>query len=178
MVRLTKPKNFFPIGGNYRHQDQYRKMTVDLGYTPEHTFIPGNGEPLLITNHAVKYGEKIDLKNIYVDGLGIGDVGKVVLRDRRVMAADGIVVVIVPVEQSTSKISGNVEIVTRGFVYVKESAELIEQIKAQVNLSLKDQKGFVTDWGYLRRKLEDSLEKFLYEKTERNPLIMPVIVEV
>lgn len=178
LVRLTKAHYFYPIGGNYRHQDRYRKMTVDLGYDANKTFIPENGEPLIIQNHLVKTGEKIDLKNIYVDGLGIGDVGKVVLRDRRVMSADGIVVVIVPVRADNGKISGNVEIVTRGFVYVKESAELIDKIKDQVNIALKDQQGFVTDWAFLRHKIEDNLEKFLYQKTERNPLILPVIVEV
>ncbi len=178
LVRLAKPKHFYPIGGNYRHQIAYRKMTEDLGYRAEKTLIPEDGQSLLVTNHTVTYGDKIDLKNIYVDGLGIGDVGKVVLRDRQVMSADGILVVIVPVRHDNSQISGKVDIVSRGFVYMKESVELIDSIKRQVRKALSDQHGVVTDWGFLRKKIEDTLEKFIYEKTERNPLILTVIVEV
>lgn len=178
LVRLAKPKHFYPIGGNYRHQIAYRKMTKDLGYREDKTFIPEDGQSLLVKDHNVTLGEKIDLKNIYVDGLGIGDVGKVVLRDRQVMAEDGILVVIVPIRHDNSEISGPVEIVSRGFVYMKESTELIESIKRQVKKALSDQHGTVTDWGFLRKKVENTLEKFIFEKTERNPLILTVIVEV
>lgn len=178
MVRLTKPKYMFPIGGTYRHQDRYRKMAVDLGYAPEKVFIPEDGATLVLNNHQVTYGEKIEHKNIYVDGLGIGDVGKVVLRDRRAMASDGIVVAIVPIRHDTGKISGEIEIVSRGFVYMKENKELIDDIKRQVDKAVSFQKGQVTDWGMIRKRIEDNLEKFLYQKTERNPLILPVIVEV
>ncbi len=94
------------------------------------------------------------------------------------MSQDGILVVIVPIRHDTSKVSGDIEIVSRGFVYVKESKELIDEIKAKVKQALKDQQGIVTDWSFLRQKISLSLEKFIYFKTERSPLILPVIVEV
>lgn len=178
MVRLTNPKAFFPIGGNIRHQHGYRKMVEALGYPSKNVFLPEEGQMLVLTDHHVKYGPKVDLKNIYVDGLGIGDVGKVVLRDRQVMAEDGILIVIVPIRHDSGKISGDIEVVSRGFVYMKESQELISEIKDQVTKTLVKNDGVVTDWGFLRKKIEGSLEKFLFAKTERNPLILPVVVEV
>jgi len=176
LARLTKARQFFPIGGQLRHQHLYRRMIGDLGLDPQKVFIPDDGQTLIMQNGAVRYGEDLELKNIYVDGLGIGDVGKVVLRDRQVMAQDGILIVIVPVAHDSGKIEGEIEIVSRGFVYMKESQELIAEIKSKVQSALKDQKGLVTDWGFLRKKISDSLEKFIYYKTERNPLILPVVV--
>ena len=178
LVRLLNPKNIFPIGGEVRHQKYYRHMAVNLGMSPKSIFIPNDGQSLVLGKNQVQYGDTIELKNIYVDGLGIGDVGKVVLRDRQVMSQDGILVVIVPIRHDTSKVSGDIEIVSRGFVYVKESKELIDEIKTKVKQSLKDQQGIVTDWSFLRQKISTSLEKFIYFKTERRPLILPVVVEV
>ncbi len=178
LARLTKPRYFFPIGGQIRHQHLYRKMIGELGLSEETVFIPDDGQTLELINHQIKLGKTLDLKNIYVDGLGIGDVGKIVLRDRQAMAKDGILVAIVPIRHDNGKVSGDVEIVSRGFVYVKESKELIGEIKAKVNQALKDQKGVVTDWSFLRGKIETSLERFIYYKTERNPLILSVLVEV
>jgi len=178
LVRLLNPKNIFPVGGEVRHQKAYRRMAVNLGMSPKSIFIPGDGQSLILDKNQVRYGDTVELKNIYVDGLGIGDVGKVVLRDRQVMSKDGILVVIVPIRHDTSKVSGDIEIVSRGFVYVKESKELIDEIKNKVKQALKDQQGIVTDWSFLRQKISLSLEKFIYYKTERSPLILPVIVEV
>ncbi len=167
----------FPIGGNIRHQFQYRKMAVNLGYQDGNVLVPLDGEPLILENGKVTLGKKIELKNVYVDGLGIGDVGNVVLRDRRAMASDGIVVVIVPIAEQTGKVSGEIQIVSRGFVYMKQSGELIKKLKNKVSESLKRQEQ-VTDWGHVRNKIQDSLEGFIFRETERRPLIMPVIVEV
>lgn len=178
LARLTKAKNYFPIGGQLRHQHLYRRMISELNIDPAHVFIPSDGQTLILKNGQITYGDQLDLKNIYVDGLGIGDVGKVVLRDRQVMAKDGILVAIIPVGHESGKVEGDIEIVSRGFVYVKENQELIGEIKAKVKSALKDQKGLVTDWNFLRKKISDSLEKFIFYKTERNPLILPVIVEV
>lgn len=178
LVRLVKPKYMFPIGGNIRHQFAYRKMAANLGYQPQDIFIPLDGEPLIIEGGKVKLGKKIEMKNIYVDGLGIGDVGSVVLRDRKAMATDGILLVVVPVAKATGKVSGEVEIVSRGFVYMKESGELIAKIKDKVLETLKHKEGVVTDWSFLRNKIEDNLEAFIFRQTERKPLILPVIVEV
>ena len=121
---------------------------------------------------------KTEVKNILVDGLGIGDVGNVVLRDRLTMSADGIVMVVVPVEKSTGEVVGNIDLVSRGFVYIKESDELIGEAQEVVRSTLTDHKGPMTDFRFLRRHISDTLKKFLFQATHRRPLILPVIVEV
>lgn len=178
MVRLAKPKWMYPIGGNIRHQFRYRKMAVDLGYNPEDTIIPTDAEPVIVDKHSIKLGKPMDLKNIYIDGLGIGDVGTVVLRDRQAMASDGILIVIVPIAKFTGKVSGETEVISRGFVYMKQAAPLINQLKLKVDDCLKKNKGVVTDWNFIRTKIEETLEGFIFKQTERRPLILPVVVEV
>ncbi len=178
LARLIKPKHILPIGGTIRHMYLYRDMAGEMGYPPENVHLLENGEVLGISRQKVEVIGRVETKNVYVDGLGIGDVGNVVLRDRRVMAADGILIAIVPVNKDNSQIAGDVEIVTRGFVYVKESGELIEKTKRQIEASFKDKKGQVTDWSYIRRKIEDTLERFLFDETQRRPMIIAVVLEV
>jgi ribonuclease J len=178
LARLVKPKHIIPIGGNLRHMVLYQKYAEDLGYSENQVHVLEDGQSVILENHNLKKGDKIETKNVYVDGLGIGDVGSVVLRDRQVMASDGMLIAIIPIASESSKISGDVEIVSRGFVYVKESKDLIKQIQSQVTLCLKSQKGRVTDWAFIRDKIEQTLERFIYEKTERRPLILAVIIEV
>lgn len=179
LVRLLKPKNIVPIGGQIRHMYLYRELASEMGYAPEQVHILENGQVLGLANHQVSLAGKVETKNVYVDGLGIGDIGTVVLRDRKAMASDGILVAIVPIDPETSEVSGEVEIVSRGFVYMKEAGDLIKDTKRQIVGSLKEFKGKrATDWGFMRRKIEDSLERFLYEKTQRRPLIIAVVIEV
>lgn len=177
LARLTKPKYFFPIGGQIRHQYAYQKMIQNLGYSENKVLLPQEGQTIILKEHQAKLGKSLTLRNIYVDGLGIGDVGKIVLRDRQVMAEEGILITIIPIDHNTGKISGDIEIVTRGFIYVKESKQLIDQIKSQVKKALEKHQGQVTDWGFIRGKVQDRLENFIYHKTERNPLILPVVVK-
>jgi len=178
LVRLVKPKHIIPIGGNLRHMIGYRNMVRNMNYQKDQVHIPQDGQIVEINHGKVKFGERLDIKNVYVDGLGIGDVGKVVLRDRQVMASDGMLIAIVPVRENTGQVSGSIEIVSRGFVYLKESQDLIKNIKAQVHDCLKNHKGRVTDWTFVRSKIEQTLEKFIYKQTERTPLILAVIIEV
>lgn len=178
LVRLVKPKYIIPIGGNLRHMVSYQEHAKDLGYSPEDVFVLDDGQVVSLKNHNLIRDGRVETKNVYVDGLGIGDVGSIVLRDRKVMASDGMLIVIVPVASDTSRITGEIEIVSRGFVYVKESQALIDEIKTQVENCLKGQDGIVTDWAYIRSKVEQTLEKFIYQKTERNPLILTVVIEV
>jgi ribonuclease J len=110
--------------------------------------------------------------------LGIGDVGTVVLRDRQRMSEDGILIPIIPIEAQTSQVRGEIEVITRGFIYMKESEELIDQIKQETISSIKSFEGYVTDWQAMRHKIEKSLEKMIFKTTQRHPLIMPVIIEV
>ncbi|MBI2326299.1 ribonuclease J [Candidatus Collierbacteria bacterium] len=179
LARLVKPKNIIPMGGNIRHMYVYKELAMEMGYTPEQVIIPENGQVIGIENHKIKVVGRVETKNVYVDGLGIGDVGNVVLRDRKVLAADGILLTVVPIKSETAEVAGEVEIVSRGFVYQKEAGDLIKQTEKQVVNCLKDMKGRqVTDWGFVRRKIEDTLERFLYQETQRRPMIIAVVIEV
>ncbi len=178
LARLVKPKNIIPIGGDLRHMMLYKNLAKDLNHDPDKVFVLSEGQSVILEDHVVKEGPKFETKNIYVDGLGIGDVGTVVLRDRQVMSEDGILIAIVPVKRENSQVTGDVEVISRGFVYQKESKDLIRDAQKQVQLCFKDNKGPVTDWGFLRKKIEGQLEKFAFEHTQRRPLVIAILIEV
>lgn len=178
MLALTRPKYVWPIGGTLRHLKHYAKLAVGIGYKPEEIIIPDEGQIIKFENDRVNRDRRVGVKNVLVDGLGVGDIGNVVLRDRLTMSADGVVMVIVPMEKATGEIVGNVDIVSRGFVYMKESDELIGKAKEVVRRALADHRGTVSDWRFLRRHITDHLEKFLFQATRRRPMILPVIVEI
>jgi ribonuclease J len=178
LTRLVRPKYIVPMGGNVRHMMIYKDMAVrDMGYA-EDKIVMLFGQTLLIDKSGVKDGPKVEARNVYVDGLGIGDVGTVVLRDRQVMAEDGILLAIVPFDKSTSQVSGNIEIISRGFVYQQENKDLLDDAKREVLSTLKHLKGQATDWSFIRRKIESTLEKFAFYSTKRRPLIIAILLEV
>lgn len=178
LMALIKARTVVPIGGTFHHMIQYRQLARSMGYKDKNILLLENGQPLEVTRQETKVGEAIELKNVMVDGLGIGDVGTVVLRDRQRMAEDGVLIVIAPIEQQTSRISGEIEVISRGFVYMKESEELISQIREETEKAVQSFDGYVVDWQALRKKIEKSLEKFVFQATQRHPLILPVIIEV
>ena len=179
MLSAVGPTYILPIGGTYRHMMQYRRLAQDLGYNKEDIFIPEEGEVLEFRAGArPRIVETINLENIMIDGLGVGDVKNVVLRDRQTIATEGIVVIVVPVARSTGKVTSEPDIISRGFVYMKESGVLLDQAKRIVNQSLRLKKGRILDWQFVRRHVEENVLKFLRDKTGRTPLIVPVIVEV
>ncbi|KKR31081.1 MAG: putative hydrolase of the metallo-beta-lactamase superfamily, partial [Candidatus Gottesmanbacteria bacterium GW2011_GWC2_39_8] len=179
MLALTHPKFVFPIGGTIRQIKHYSTLAQDMGYKENQILIPGDGDILEFNqDHQYKNGGNIELKNIMVDGLGVGDVGNVVLRDRQTMASDGIVVVVVPIEQSTGVVTAEPDIISRGFVYMKKSGHLIDEAKKVVTNSLRLKKGRITDWQFVRKQIENNLEVFLYKETRRRPLILSVVIEV
>ncbi len=178
MLALTKPKYVWPIGGTIRHIKHYVRLAESMGYTRERILTPDEGQIVELGNGRVNLDGRAETRNVLIDGLGIGDVGNVVLRDRRTMSADGVVMVVIPVEKATGEIVGEIDIVSRGFVYMKESDELIGEAKEVVRAALADHKGPVSDFRFFRRHIGDHLEKFLFEQTHRRPLILPVIVEI
>jgi len=127
-------------------------------------------------NQNLHLGPIVPLKNIMVDGLGIGDVGKVVLRDRQVMAEEGMLVVIVPLEVQTGKLSGNIEIISRGVVYMKQSKQLLDKLKNQVQQAVAEVTPPVTDWNSTKEKIRTRLESFLSDELERFPIIIPILI--
>ncbi len=179
MLATIGPRYILPIGGTYRHMMQYRRLAQDLGYDKRDVFIPDEGEVLEFrAGVPPKIVETLDLENVMIDGLGVGDVGEIVLRDRQTIATEGIVVVIVPIEKSTGRVTAEPDIVSRGFVYMRQSEDLVNRAKQLVTQSLTLKKGRILDWQFVRKQVSGNLDEFLAKETGRHPLIVPVIVEV
>ncbi len=181
MLLLTSvnPRYVIPIGGTYRHMMQYRRLAYDVGFGKQQVIIPEDGDVMeFYADGRMRTIDRIELENIMVDGLGIGDVGNVVLRDRQTIASEGIVVIVVPMEKSTGRIIAEPDIVSRGFVYIKESGGLVERTRQLIISTLKLKKGRILDWQFVRKQIEEKVSAFLKKETGRNPLIVPVVVEV
>lgn len=179
LLSALGPRYVLPIGGNYRHMMQYRRLAEDLGYRKRDIIIPEEGQVIeFVQGERPKIVETVELEEVMVDGLGVGDVGTVVLRDRQQIATEGIVVIIVPVEASSGRVSSEPDIISRGFVYTKESGELIRKIKQTVNKSLKVKQGKITDWQFVKKRMTEEVATLIEKETKRYPLIVPVVVEV
>lgn len=179
LLSALTPAFVMPIGGTYKHLMQYRRLAQDVGYDKRDILIPEEGEILEFRSGARPHiAGRIDLENVMIDGLGIGDVGNIVLRDRQTIAKEGIVVVVVPIEKSTGKMTSQPDIISRGFIFIKESGGLVKQARHVVAQSIRLKKGRMLDWQYVRRQIEENLSRFLKKETGRTPLIVPVIVEV
>lgn len=178
MIALTQAKTVMPIGGTIRHMRHFADLAKKMGYKDNQIIVQNDAFVIEFRRDSVKRAEKLELKNIMVDGLGVGDIGNVVLRDRQTMASEGIVVVVVPVEQSTGHVTAEPDIISRGFVYMKESTKLIDRAKQVVVKSLRLKQGRIIDWGFVRKQIAVNLEEFLYKETHRRPLIITVVIEV
>lgn len=178
MVNLIKPQFMLPIGGEYRHMKLFSKMCQDMSYKPEQIIDAIDGDVITLENNTAKVTDNFPVNNIYIDGLGVGDVGTVVLRDRQVMSEEGVVVVVIPIAHQTGQLDGEPDIISRGFIFEKEQQELIDEARELVKKTLKNHAQKLADWRYMRKIIEEELEKFLYQATERRPLILPIVVEV
>ncbi len=179
MIGLTRPKYILPIGGTFRQMKHYSEMAQKMGYKENQVILPADGSVIEFDDKQNKrIVQRIDLKNIMVDGLGVGDIGNVVLRDRQTMANEGIVIVVVPVDQSTGKVAAEPDIISRGFVYMKGSGKLIDEAKKVVVNSLRLKQDRIIDWQFVRKQIEGNLEEFLYRETHRRPLILSVVIRV
>ena len=179
MFNFMKPKYFIPIQGEYRLLDRHAELAEEVGIAPDHIFITNKGDVLTYENGEFHVGEHLDVSNTMIDGTGIGDIGNIVLRDRRVLSEDGIFVVVATIDRKKKKIVARPQITSRGFVFVKtnrqlmkQSADLVEKV-VQDNL---DQKEF--DWGHLKQDVREKLNRFLFDQTKRHPVILPVIMEI
>jgi len=180
MINLTRPRYFIPIHGEYRHLVKHARLAQEVGIPEDRIFIPEIGSILEFDSQSGALAGQVPGGSVLVDGLGVGDVGNVVLRDRRQLSQDGIVVVIVAIDKATGSVLGAPEVITRGFVYVRESEEFIEATKQHVSKSLAECCGgsTVSDWQATKAAVRDSLASYFYEKTQRQPMILPVIVEI
>ncbi|MBI2085844.1 ribonuclease J [Candidatus Daviesbacteria bacterium] len=178
MINLIKPKFLFPIGGTFRHMESFSKMAQEMGYDKSQVLDVLDGDILEVKDDAIKLAGKVDVQNVYIDGLGIGDIGHVVLRDRQKMSEEGVVVVVVSVDQHTGQPVSEIDIISRGFVFEEMAKDLLDEAKSVVKNGLQKHTHKTSDWRFIRKIIEDSLEKFLYQVTRRRPLILSVVVAI
>lgn len=176
---LVKPKFFIPVHGEFRHLKQHAMLAESLGMPRENIFLVDIGNVIELTHNSCKVTGTVTAGRVLVDGLGVGDVGNIVLRDRKHLSQDGLIVVVVTISRETGGVIAGPDIISRGFVYVRESEELIEQARQVVKDTLdKCEQQNITDWATLKTNIKDELRNFLYEKTKRNPMILPIIMEI
>jgi len=176
---LIKPQFFIPVHGEYRHLKQHANLAQSLGMPPENIFIADNGTVLEFTKNSGRIAGTVTAGKVLVDGLGVGDVGNIVLRDRKHLSQDGLLVVVVTISKENSTVIAGPDIISRGFVYVRESENLMEEARTVVREVLNQcKKDEITEWASIKSMIKESLNSFLYEKTKRNPMILPIIMEI
>ncbi len=179
MHNLVRPKFFMPVHGEYRHLIKHAGLAQDLGMPKENIVIAENGCVVELTRNSIGIAGRIPAGKILVDGLGVGDVGNIVLRDRRQLSQDGIMIVVVTIEKETCRVVSGPDIVSRGFVYVREAEGLMDDARDKVQAALeKCEENGVSEWSAIKSAIRDSLGRFLYEKTRRRPMILPIIMEI
>ena len=176
---LVRPQYAIPVHGEYKHLKAQAKLAVELGIPKEDVFILSSGDVLELDNNEAKVTGKVPVGDILVDGLGVGDVGNIVLRDRQHLAEDGIMIVVLALDQTEGYLVSGPDIVSRGFVYVRESDELMEEARALMADTIENCLGKgITDWGKIKTSIKDSLGDYVWKKTKRRPMILPIILEV
>lgn len=179
MQTLIKPKNFIPVHGEYRHLKQHGELAIKLGLNPKNVVIPEVGNVIEVNRSGIRKSGTVISGQIFVDGLGVGDVGNIVLRDRKHLSQDGILTVVVTLSKDNKTIVAGPDIISRGFVYVRESEGLINEAREIVrNTLLECEEKNITDWATLKSNVRDELRSYLYEKTKRKPMILPIIMEI
>ncbi|MBS4217694.1 ribonuclease J [Bacillus sp. FJAT-49711] len=179
MLNLMKPKYFIPIQGEYRMLFSHAKVAQEVGLRKDQIFISGNGEVIEYKDGKMTTGNRVPAGNILIDGSGVGDVGNIVLRDRKLLSQDGIFTIVVTINKKQKKIASGPEIISRGFVYVRESEQLLEEASDIVRSIAEEAiAGNSFDWSSFKQDIRDRLNYFLYEKTKRRPMILPIIMEI
>ncbi|AOT72862.1 ribonuclease J [Geosporobacter ferrireducens] len=176
---LVRPQYFIPVHGEHRHLKQHAKLAESMGTPPENIFTLENGQVVEISKESAKISGNVTAGNILVDGLGVGDVGNIVLRDRKHLSEDGLMVVVVTITKENGQVIAGPDIISRGFVYVRESEDLMDEARTVVKNALQNCQGNnIREWAVLKSAIKDSLRDFLYAKTKRSPMILPIIMEV
>jgi ribonuclease J len=175
MLRLTAPRYFVPVGGEYRMLVLHGRLAEELGMPAEDIFVIENGQVLEFAGHGARRAEEVPGGYVYVDGLGVGDIGQVVLRDRHHLARDGFLVVVVAIDGQTGELTREPEVMTRGFVYLREAGDIIQDISTHVAEVVRAAHGA---HDVLADDIRDSLARFIYDRTKRRPMVMPMVIEV
>ncbi len=176
---LVRPKFAIPVHGEYRHLLRHSELAQEMGIPKENVVIMSSGKVLELKEEGARFAGEVQAQGIMVDGLGVGDVGNIVLRDRQHLSENGLLVVVLTLEKGSNQVISGPDIVSRGFVYVREAENLMDECLEIVNIALDRiyDRG-VTDWGRIKAEIKDSLNDFLWKKTKRNPMILPIIMEV
>lgn len=176
---LVKPQYSIPVHGEYRHLKAQARIAQELGYDKEHIFILTCGDVLELDGDGAAITGEVPVGDIMVDGLGVGDVGNIVLRDRQHLAEDGIIIVVLTLDGRSGQVMAGPDIVTRGFVYVRGSESLMDEARKVLEDTVEHcMDKNITDWGKIKTEIKDALGEFVWRKTKRRPMIMPIIMEV
>lgn len=177
---IVKPKYFMPVHGEYHHMVRHKNIAVNLGVPDENVFILENGRVLEFNGDTVRCDEMVHAGNILIDGLGIGDVGNIVLRDRRHLAEDGLIAIVMSINAETGELMAGPDVISRGFVYMRESEDLIAKIRDVTKNALEraDSVSRRHDWALKKNNIRDAIHDYVYEQTKRNPMILPIIMEI
>ncbi|MHB8927747.1 MAG: ribonuclease J [Bacillota bacterium] len=179
MLNLVRPKFFIPVHGEYRHLVRHAELAREVGIPADHVFVAENGTVFEFSGERGRVAGKVTAGQVLVDGLGVGDVGHIVLRDRKQLAQDGILIVVLTIDRQNNLLVAGPDIVTRGFVYVRESEALLEEAKAKVRQVLTNPDGGpLPEWSVIKGTVREALGKLLYERTRRRPMILPIVMDV
>ena len=179
ILSLARPKYFIPVHGDYRHLVAHSETAKSVGVQKENIFMLQNGLVLEMSKDEAGYGETVQSGKILVDGLGIGDVGNVVLRDRQHLSQDGLIIVVMTLDGGSGEVVAGPDVITRGFIYVKESENIMEEIKNEVRKEVKEcEYRGITDWTTIKNIVRDNLRDYIFNKTKRNPMIIPILMEI
>ncbi len=179
MLTMIRPQYFMPVHGEYRMLIKHAQLAEQLGIARENIFVAENGAIIEFTRHGASLGGKVTAGKVLIDGLGVGDVGNIVLRDRKQLSQDGILIVVMTISRSSGAIVSGPDVVTRGFVYVRESEYMLDEAKQKIRQTMaRCRENRITEWAVLKSQIRDALSKQFYEKTRRRPMILPIIQEV
>lgn len=179
MLSIAKPKYFIPVHGEYRHLMQHARLAQKIGIKEENTFIMKIGQVIELDRNEAKITGTVPSGRVFVDGFGVGDVGNIVIRDRKLLSEDGLIVVVVGISSQTKEILAGPDVISRGFVYVRESEDLIENIKLRAKQAVIMCSGKKnSDWNSIKNAIKNNLSQYLYSETKRSPMILPVILEL
>ena len=179
MISLVKPKYFIPVHGEFRHLQAHAATAVKVGVDPENVVMLANGKVLELDKNFCKVTGTVPAGQILVDGLGVGDVGNIVLRDRQHLSQDGLIIVVIAMDDKTGKVMAGPDVLSRGFVYVRESEDLMVGMRREILKDIeKIQAGGIKDWSTIKNTIRDTVHDFVFSKTRRNPMIIPIISEI
>ena len=178
-MSLIKPKYFIPVHGEHRHLVLHKRLAEEMGIPEQNSFVLSNGSVLELDSESAKITGNVQAGQVLVDGLGAGDVGNIVLRDRKHLAQDGLIIIVTTIDNEKREIASKPDVISRGFVYVREAEQLIEGIKQvsteAVETSLARHN---VDWSMMKNNIKSSVAKYIYDRTKRNPMILPIIEEI